>query len=375
MTITGHFYAYGIIWRTAAAGGANAAQIALQNTTGNVGMYESCAFELLGTSSTTLILGNANSYTYFRNCTYKVGAAGTVIQPRGRHWWTNTASFIQGATIPTNLFSAGAGGIVTLEGVDISALSAKTIMITNGTSMGTLLLDRCKLPASITAMGSQNLGVSGPILDMVRCSNGSGQHITERHYFAGDLTTETTIVRSGGASDGVQSVAWKVITTANSSFHQPFVCPPITLWNASTSSITITVYGIWGSGSVPKTDEIWMDVVYPGSASDPQGSFSIGAKADVLATGGNQSSDSSTWGGSTTAFKMTATFTPAQVGPLTIWVKCAKTATTFYIDPKPAISGVTVSKSFTLPPGVYANELSTAGGGFAQLISSEGLIG
>jgi hypothetical protein len=48
-------------------------------------------------------------------------------------------------------------------------------------------------------------------------------------------------------------------------------------------------------------------------------------------------------------------------GPINITVKVAKASSTYYIDPKPSISGVTVSKSEILAPGVYANERSTGG--------------
>jgi hypothetical protein len=55
---------------------------------------------------------------------------------------------------------------------------------------------------------------------------------------------------------------------------------------------------------------------------------------------------------------MTATFQPEQAGPITIYIR-AVNAGPFYIDPKPEISGVTVSKSYISAPGVYVNELSS----------------
>jgi hypothetical protein len=128
-------------------------------------------------------------------------------------------------------------------------------------------------------------------------------------------------------------VAFKVITTANSRWADPFTCIPISIWNDSTSAVTATVYGIWGGGAVPKKEDIWIDVEYLGSALTPQGSVLSSGNADILATADN-TSDGSTWGGSTTAFKMAVTLTAGMKGPLTVYVRCAKLSSTFYIDPK-----------------------------------------
>ena len=136
---------------------------------------------------------------------------------------------------------------------------------------------------------------------------------------------ETTIVRTGGASDGTTPIAWKIVTTANCTYSLPFECPPIAIWNDTTgSAVTATVEGIWGGGAVPHDDEIWLDVEYLGDASSPQGSFVNDGKADLLTTAANQTSSSETWGGSTTKFKLAVTFTPQQKGWVYARVKCAK---------------------------------------------------
>lgn len=155
---------------------------------------------------------------------------------------------------------------------------------------------------------------------------------------------ETTIVRGGGATqpdaDGDDTtVAWKITTTANSKWVLPFESLPIAIWNDTVgSAVTATVYGIWGGGAVPNHDEIWLEVEYPGSTSYPLGSFANDTKADNLASGAAQSSDASTWGGSTTAFALAVTFTPQMAGPIYARVKAAKASSTFYIDPKVTLS-------------------------------------
>jgi hypothetical protein len=106
-------------------------------------------------------------------------------------------------------------------------------------------------------------------------------------------------------------------------------------------------------------------------AGNPQGSFKTSTKADNLAASAatNNSADGSTWGGggAGNGFKIVCpSFTPAQKGAINIYVRAAKASATYYIDPRPSISGVTVAKSEILAPGVYANELSSGGASAVQ---------
>ncbi len=336
ITLNGFFYCYGITFQpnSAAAGGGGG--VVLAATAGNQQQYKNCAFRMLSTAASNITMGN-QTYLRLDNCTARWGhASGFISLGRSRFEWVNTPTAIDAAgTLPTTLFSNGGTSplLVMLEGVDLSALSAKTIFSSFAAPVNALLKD-CKLPASITISAAQAGGVGQGDVTLIRCDSGAVNYRNEKHNYAGAQTTETTIVRTGGASDGTQSVAFKVITTANSRWADPFTCIPITIWNdTSGSSVTATVYGIWGGGAVPNKEDIWIDVEYLGSALTPQGSFISSGNADILATAAN-TSDASVWGGSTTAFKMAVTFTPGMKGPLTVYVRCAKLSSTFYIDPK-----------------------------------------
>jgi hypothetical protein len=156
-----------------------------------------------------------------------------------------------------------------------------------------------------------------------------------KYNYRGTLTTETTIVRTGGASDGVTPISWKVVTTANAKFEQPFECPPIAIWNDTTGSpVTATIEGIWGGGAVPTDADIWVEVEYLGSSATPVSSFVSDAKATVLTTAASQAASSETWGGSTTDFHLHVTFTPQMKGFVYARVKVGAASSTIYIDPK-----------------------------------------
>jgi hypothetical protein len=336
ITLQGFFYCYGIIFQSNSAAAGGGGGINVVNTTGNQQRYDSCVFRTLSTATATIAMGTSGTVLYWNNCSVKFGAVGNTINlGRGRFIWTNSPSAIDAAgSLPTTLFN-NAGGtpvVLQLEGVDLSALSAKTIFPNLGAPMNAIIKD-CRLPASVTINAAQTGGLGQGEVTLIRCDSGSVNYRTEKHNYAGDQTTETTIVRTGGATDGTQQVAFKVITTANSRWADPFTCIPISIWNDSTSSVTATVYGIWGGGAVPNKEDIWIDVEYLGSGSNPQGSIATSGNADILATGACDT-DASSWGGSTTAFKMVATFTPGMKGPLTVYIRCAKASSTFYIDPK-----------------------------------------
>lgn len=334
-------------------------------------VFTDCAFAKLATNSNAgayTIGGSGNSCEIiFGNTTVKFGNTGDSIKLLSSFIWTATPSAIQGATIPTTLFNPSAfigTSVSVLDGVDISALGSGAILGSSAQS-GIFRMNECKLGSSWPLPSLASFSNAGLIFDAVNCDSGATNYFNARATTKGSHVQETTIVRTSGATDGTTPVSLKIVTTALSKWVSPFISQPITIWNDSTSSVTVTMYGIWGGGAVPNNDDIWMLVEYLGSNSSPLGSFATTTKASNLATGSAHTSDSSTWGGSTTPFKMSATFTPQQKGPFTITIKAAKISSTFYIDPKPEISGVTVSKSEVLAPGVYTNELSSGtSGGF-----------
>jgi hypothetical protein len=298
--------------------------------------FDNCSLRLGGSNvSSKITVGNAGVYVEFNNTTVSFGNISQAIYPAGVLKWRNTPSALLG-TIPTVLFShaAFAGGNIECIGVDFSAAgSGKTLVTSVGATISaTYKFVDCKLNASVTESAAPADGAT--IADFVRCDAAGVNFTVRRHLVSGLLNEETTVIRTGGASDGTTSIAWKIDTTAYCSYSAPFECPPIAIWNDTTgSAVTATVEGIWGGGAVPNDDDIWLDVEYLGDASSPKGSFINDGKADLLTAAAGQTSSSATWGGSTTKFKLNVTFTPQQKGWIYARVKCAKASSTFYIDP------------------------------------------
>jgi len=326
----------GIIFITGNSTGIASHQIA--NSASQRIRFDNCSFRIgsTGNGRVGIASASASCYVELNNCTMSFSAVGQGIDLGGDIKWSNTPSALIGTAVPTILFApvTGRGGDLECIGVDLSAAgSGKTLVGSNANASGTKIrLIDCKIDAAVTK-SAVPAAHGATEVDFIR-TGATGNYRVFSHRLTGTLQEETTVVRSGGASDGTTAIAWKIDTTANCNYSMSFECPPIAIWNDTTgSSVTATVEGIWGGGAVPNDDEVWLDVEYLADASSPQGSFIDDGKASLLTTAAAQTSSTESWGGSTTKFKLAVSFTPQQKGWLYARVKCAKAASTFYVDP------------------------------------------
>lgn len=334
INLLGFVEGYGIIF-SCAGGGANSATFQVGGA--YVQKWKNCVFGYATTANRTLSIGieTGPCVTEFINCKLSFAVVGQLVGIKGNFIWRDTVGAITGAAVPTNLFNGGSThGSLLIEGVDLSAMvTGKNIV--GSTQIPSVYLKDCKLDSAVTIAARQTVA-SPQATYIIRSDSGATNYRHEkRGGYAGDQTVELTIVRTDGASDGTTPISWKLVTTANARWTSPFEALPISVWNSTTgSAITLTVQGIWGGGTVPNNDDIWMDVEYPGSALTPMGSFISSGKTSVLATATAIPVGSGTWGGSTTKFAMSVSFTPQMKGPITVYIKAAAASATFYIDPK-----------------------------------------
>jgi hypothetical protein len=324
-------YSYGIIFRA----GTGAVTNTISGDTTATFVFEACSLRKLGTSgvASAITFAAAGCYTTLINTTLQFGNTADSIRIGGKFVWRNTASAIAGATIPASgLFQINTqAGVGLIEGVDLSALGSGTTLFRAGATPFSCLVKDCKLGSSVTVAAAPTSTAFSA--QLIRGDSGDTNYRTERYDYTGTLTTETTIVRTGGASDGTTPISWKVITTANSERIYPFECFPISIWNETVgSSVTVTVE--CRGAAIPNLDEMWMDVEFLGTSGFPQGNFSTTGHANLLLTGTANTSSSESWGGSTSSFKLVASITPQEKGPITCYVKVAKASSTYYIDPK-----------------------------------------
>jgi hypothetical protein len=325
---TQHTYWYGIIFNSGSGATGNGPALTGANAFNS---FEACSLRKLGTTGTSSAVNVTNGLVLLKNTTLQFGAATDGITIASGLVWKDTASATLGTALTTGLFTVSSATRCLIEGVDLSAVTTTLVRAVANTPGRGIVLKDCKLGSGVTAAATPTIQATD--VSLIRCDSGDTNYRTEKYDYTGTLTTETTIVRTGGASDGTTTIAWKVVTTADSERIYPFEVFPISIWNETTgSSVTVTVE--CRGAAVPNIDELWMDVEYLGTSGFPLGNFATSGHADLLATGTACTSSTESWGGSTSSFKLTKTITPQEKGPITAYVKIAKVSSTFYIDPK-----------------------------------------
>lgn len=338
-----------------AFGNTHYAEVSLNTTTNHRQIWDCCVFILPGFSSSNNIIyvgATANSsngnFTSLINCTFDLGGGantpgfdlsgeveilgGSVINP-------NTTAFRISATNNRNRK-------VLIDGMDLSAYgSARNLF--NGATLyagADITFRNCKLGASVNLVTGTPTSPGG----RVRFHNCDGADTNYRLYelsYEGSITSETTIVRTGGATDGTTPLAWKMTTHANAEYPLLLLkSGEIALWNGTIGSAqTATIEIVHdsqgaGSGSKFQDDEIWLELVYLGTSGFPLATIANDAKADILATAANQADSSETW--TTTGLatpvkqKLSVSFTAQEVGFIIAKVVISKASKTCYIDPK-----------------------------------------
>lgn len=340
LAVGGVAYVEGIIFNCGT--GASTASL----TVSNISTYRNCAFNLVTTAAGSQIssASNVGALTWFYDCTFSFGATGQTIVPMGGFRWIGPAGSVgvTGATIPTNLFNMAGGQMsdVEISGVDLSASgSGKTLFVATNRFKGARIVN-CKLDSAVTVSGTHT--AISTLVDVEACHSTTNAARNERYGYAGTLTTETTIVRTGGASDGTTAYSWKIVPTANNERHFPFVTFDGGVMNTATGSArTLTVHVL--TDNVTLTDaEIWLEVEYLGSSATPVSTLAHDAPATALTTAANQATSTEAWTttglGTPVYQKLEVTFTPQMAGWVRWRVKYARTSGTVYVCPKAVLS-------------------------------------
>lgn len=349
LAINGVGYVYGLTFD--AGSGASAANLTVAGADGNYIRMKNCNLRLINTSATSQMVfgtntGSAEAAVVLENVGVRFAAAGQTMSPRHCRFRWQGGSLLSGGTSPTNLLTPQIDQMdILIEGVDLSNASAGiNIFTSNAQAAGKAVLRNCKLPAS----WSGDLGTPTAFntrFEMHNCDAGDTNYRLLIKDYAGTIQTETTIVRTGGASDGTTSTSLKMTMSANAEY--PLIgleSPDMVKWNDTTgSAITVTVeivHDSVGSGTSSRlTDaEIGLRVQYLGTSGFPLASFIEDFKSSVIASAADQTDSSETWTttGLTTPLKqkLSVTFTPQEKGYIIANVVGFGASDVVYVDNK-----------------------------------------
>jgi hypothetical protein len=353
MTINGSFYCYGIIFTCGST--SSSTQLLFTPSADSVQVYEQCDFILGSTNASARIVFSAvssiESHVEWRNCDVKFGNISQGINHNGGSFKWIGGSVLSGIT-PTTLFTAThssrPGGLY-IEGVDLTNLLFITNIFTaSAATHDPVVIRNCKLPSSWNAsLVTGTIGAPGNRYEMYNCDSADTNYRLWIEDYAGSIKSETTIVRTGGASDGTTPISWKMASSANAEYPViSLVSTEMVKWLDTTGSKTVSVEIVHdsqgaGTGSDLQNDEIWLEVQYLGTSGFPLGSFISSAKT-MLGTATDYTNSAETWttAGLTTPVKqiLSRTFTTAEKGFVHVKVHLGKASKTVYVDPELTVS-------------------------------------
>ena len=317
-----------------------AAAITIGQSSSRANIYKNCTFDLRSTGNNSVNASNVAEVSVFDSW-FKFGnASGNISSGDMFRWW---GGGLLSGSLNTTLVTINQGDRVSLANLDLTN-APTTLNIFGGTGSWAINgeIRDSKMPDSWTgSVSSVEPTLPSSRLSLYNCDSADTNYRLIIKDFSGSIFSETTIVRTGGATDGTTPISWRMVcnSNANDSFY-PLVSDPISVWNETVgSALTITVEILHDSATALEDDEVWVDVEYLGTSGRPLGATASDHRADVLTTAVAQTSSSETW--TTTGLtnpnkqKLSVTLTPQEKGFITARVFLAKAAAyTIYVDPE-----------------------------------------
>jgi len=340
----GSAYSYGICYKAPSlirlpyAGNGNASWVIEGNGTDDTiySLSTSSKIQIGGTLSYTGVLILLNAVIRIDNLNPSIE-----LNYNARIKWKGGK--LKSTTGLTKLFyTTSSASIIDCSDVDFSQVGAgstpTSIISVSGGDIEAAVFTRCKLPTDsgfTPISGTWDLPSKGKVI-FHHCSGSNKVHSLYEASYEGTVQHEETIIRDGGASDGVTPISWKMASSANTK--EPIIAlesPPITAW-AEAGDQEITIEGIYDGTTNLQTDEVWMDVEYPADASTGLGAVTTSrikpweTPVDLLGSG---ASWVTTGMSNPNKFRLNLSISTGKTGPVTARIYLAKPSTTIYIDP------------------------------------------
>lgn len=348
ITINGSCYVEGIkfVCSSGATGNVN---INLSPVAG-VQYYKNVTFEFGttgGNSDLVTAPNNVKGHTIFENVgVVFIQALQSLIVRQSFEWHGGsvTATSVN-LTRVIDATDGGKGSRCLISGVDFSGIGAGSNLAQAESAGSHVVFRNCKLPASWTGSLTSATPSEGNVVEMHNCDSADTNYRLWVESYYGSIKSETTIVRTSGASDGTTAYSWRVASNANANYPLGSL-DTIELparWNSTVAAaVTVTVEILHDSLTNLTDADVWLEVQYLGTAGFPRSLYVSDAKANILAAAADQTASAAAW--TTTGLtnpnkhKLAVTFTPQEVGFIQAKVHLAKPSYTVFVDPKMTVS-------------------------------------
>jgi len=343
-------YVYGLRIEAGTAGASNSA-VVLNNTTKRSSKFEQCIFRVLGNlAAATISIGTTGTggKTTLVDCQYRFGSSNSGFSISSNVYDKN-GSFVSGTSTPSILYRAhGSGGLMLIEGMDFTNLGTSFDVTIAPIPGSTFILRRVKFASGWSGNFIQTAGGYSYRTSMYNYTIGTSNFMVWIEDYAGVIKSETTLVMSDGASDGVTPFSWKMTSNANAdTWVVQLFSDEMVIWSDAVGGspdlqATITVEILHDSATNLTDAEVWLEVHYLGTGTSPLGAGISDRKASIVASAADQTASSATW--TTTGMtnpnkqKLSVTVTPAKKGFYKCRVGLAKARKTIYVNPAPALS-------------------------------------
>lgn len=339
----GYAYIYGIEFLSNRGGTSSTGDLHMKHSDPWIYWMEQCKLNMDSTSSAAMIQlgtdssGGEGNALHMVECILEFSNVAQTLFPAG------TITMVGGSIIgnQTALITLQTGGQLAIEmnGVDLSALVSGDSLVDVGLIANSGIVDflHCKLGAAV-ALTTGTWGGTAARIRLIGSDSADTNYRYEEASYQGDLTTETTIIRTGGASDGTTGFSHKMVSSAGPEFFAPMHGPWINGWIDSTGSKTIKAQIVHDSVTNLQDDEVWIEVDYQSATATPEFSRADDRMADIFATAADQSLTGDTW--TTTGMTnpntqdLSVTKTVNEKGNFRARVVLAKPSYTIYACPK-----------------------------------------
>ena len=344
LTITGFVYIYGVTFN--AAYGGTSGNITFGNTTASEFVLENCLIWDRATTSATAIAFTSGGFTVPLKVTLintvmaLNGAVGSAIQiSYCTFLWKNTANAIQGTQNALTAPFLVRCSTCIFDGIDFiggTGVAAGKSLVTNAGAAGYTQIANCSLNSGTFPAVTPT--VIGSRVDLIISDSTGTGYRQERYDYQGTLTTSSSIYNT--ASDGIRSISWAVVSTANAKRQSPFECFEFATWAASGTYAASTVQLTSFTAGLTNAD-VWAEVEYmgAGSGSTPQSFMVSSAPANLLTSGTGLAAGTWAVGGQGSNYQIAIpSFTTTISGLVRVIVKVARASTTVYVDPNITIA-------------------------------------
>jgi hypothetical protein len=338
--------------------------------------FTNCIFkEAASGSAYKFQIGNAgqNCSGRFKSCTWRFTSSVHAIQVNRGNLVFEDCVFADSGSIPAGLFlgnAAGAGGTVRVIGGDASTINTALVGINESGSV-LFTFENLKLHASVAATTSSWPAIANGSVAMVCSDSTTGNYRKYYSDYNGTIQSETSIVHTGGATDGTTPISWNTASSANTTFRSPLKIGELRFWNNATgSSQTVTVE--LTTNTALNTANLGLVIDYMNSASFPTTAKVTSLPASAFDSTSALTTSSETWGGTaqTYKYKIALSYTPLMKGFVkgNLYLSLPSSGAV-YIDPKFIVSGINYTRSEQMT-STYLTEVNSGGAGGASIIGS-----